>query len=106
LRNLTETIGTRGNTANNALVAPVTGAGILLMNQYEPIADHGNGTNERDNERLSFNSLSRASGTHSSAMNNMGRELNLLTPEILHLLDILEPDTGKQTRLLTEHLTG
>jgi hypothetical protein len=29
-----------------------------------------------------------------------------LTPEILHLLDKLEPDKGKQAKLLTEHLTG
>jgi hypothetical protein len=28
-----------------------------------------------------------------------------LTPEILHLLDRLEPDKRKQARLLTEHLT-
>jgi hypothetical protein len=35
----------------------------------------------------------------------MGREPIPLTPEILHLLDRLEPDKGKQSRLLTEHLT-
>jgi hypothetical protein len=29
-----------------------------------------------------------------------------LTPEILLLLDRIEPDKGKQARLLTEHLTG
>ena len=36
----------------------------------------------------------------------MGRDPIPLTPEILHLLDRLEPDKGKQARLLTEHLTG
>ncbi len=29
-----------------------------------------------------------------------------LTPEILHLLDRLEPDKMKQAKILTEHLTG
>ena len=29
-----------------------------------------------------------------------------LTPEILHLLDRLDPDKGKQDRLLTEHMIG
>ena len=35
----------------------------------------------------------------------MGRDPITLTPKILHLLDRLEPDIGKQARLLTEHLT-
>ena len=92
--------------ANNAPVAPVTGAGIQHMNRFEPLAEQGSGTNERDSERLSFGSLSEASETHSSARNNRGRDPIPLTPEILHLLDRLEPDKGKQARLLTEHLTG
>ena len=91
--------------ANSAPVAPATGAGIPLMNRCEPIAKQGSGTNERDSERLIFGSLSRASGTHSSAKNKRGRELIPLTPEILHLLDIPEPDKGKHARLLTEHMT-
>ena len=76
------------------------------MNIYEPIAEKGNGTNERDNELLSFGSLLGSSRTHSSAKNSRGKEPIPLTPEILHLLDRLEPDEGKQARLLTEHLTG
>ena len=60
------------------------------------------GTNERDSERLSFGSLFGALGTHSSARNSRVRELIPLTPEILHLLDRLEPDKGKQARLLTD----
>jgi hypothetical protein len=50
--------------------------------------------------------LSGASGKHSSARKSRGREPIPLTPEILHLLDKLEPDKGKQARLLAEHLTG
>ncbi len=92
--------------ANNATVTPVTWAGTQLMNRFEPIAVQVNGSNERDNDRLSFGSLSGASETHSSTKNNRGREPIPLTPEILHLLDRLEPDKGKQDRLLTEHLTG
>jgi hypothetical protein len=36
----------------------------------------------------------------------VGKEPKPLTPEILHLLNKLEPDKDKQTRLLTEHLAG
>jgi len=49
-----ETIGTWANKANNAPVAPATGTGIPLANKYESIAEQGSGTNDRDNERLSF----------------------------------------------------
>jgi hypothetical protein len=76
------------------------------MNRSEPLAEQGSGTNERDSEQLSFGSLSGASRTHSSAKNSRGRDSIPLTPEILHLLDRLEPDKDKQARLLTEHLTG
>ena len=75
--------------ANNAPVAPVTGAGTQLMNRIEPLAEQGGGTNERYSERLNFGSLSGASGTHYNARNNRGRDPNPLTPEILHLLDRL-----------------
>jgi len=37
---------------------------------------------------------------------NRGREHIPLTPEILLLLDRIEPDKRKQARLLTEHLIG
>jgi hypothetical protein len=90
-----ETISTRGNNANNAPVAPAIGAGIPLRNNYEPIAEHGSETNERDSERLNFGSLSGASRTQSSVRSSRGREPIPLTPEILHLLDKLEPDKGK-----------
>ena len=42
----------------------------------------------------------------SNSRGNRGRDPIPLTPEILLLLDQLEPDKGKQARLLTEHLTG
>ncbi len=41
----------------------------------------------------------------SSLRGSRGRDPIPLTPEILLLLDRLEPDKGKQARLLTEHLT-
>jgi hypothetical protein len=40
----------------------------------------------------------------SSSRGSRGREQIPLTPEILLLLDRLEPDKEKQARLLTEHL--
>ena len=101
-----ETIATRANKAHIAPVAPVTGAATPLTNRYDPISEQGSGTTERDNEHLSFGSLSRASGTHSSVRNNKGNEPIPLTSEILHLIDRLEPDKGKQAKLLAEHLIG
>jgi hypothetical protein len=95
-----------GNRANNAPVAPVTRTNTMHKNRFEPLAEQGSGTCERGSERHSFGSLSGASGTHSSAKNNRGRDPIPLTPEILHLLDRLEPDKGKQARLLTEHMAG
>ena len=92
--------------AYNAPVAPVTGADTQHMNRFEPLASQGSGINDRDSERLSFGSLSGALGTHSSAKNSRDRDPIPLTPEILHLLVRLEPDKGKQAKLLTEHLTG
>ena len=101
-----ETIATRGNMANSAPVAPVTWADTQHRNRFDPLAEQGSGTNERDSERLNFGSLFGASGTHSSAGNNTGRDPIPLTPEILHLLDRLEPDKGKQAKLLAEHMIG
>ena len=41
----------------------------------------------------------------SSSRGSRGRDLIPLTPEFLLLMDRLEPDKGKQARLITEHLT-
>jgi hypothetical protein len=90
-----ETIATRANKANSAPVAHVTGADTMHKNRFEPLAEQGSGTNERVSERLSFGSLSGASGKLSITRNSKGRDPIPLTPEILHLLDILEPDKGK-----------
>jgi hypothetical protein len=38
-------------------------------------------------------------------MKRRGKDPIPLTPEIIHQLDRLEPDKGKQAKLLTEHLT-
>jgi len=104
-RSTWETIATGNNRTRGTPAAPVTGTGVPLENAYSPLAQQGSGSN-RDSEHLSFGSISGASGTHSSARNSRGRDPIPLTPEILHLLDRLEPDKGKQARLLTEHLTG
>jgi len=103
-------LGPRGKPLPQGPTRPAThrttGTGAPLDNIYGPIAEHGSGTNDRDIERLSFGSLSGASGTHSCARNSKSRDPIPLTAEILHLLDRLEQDKGKQARLLTEHLTG
>ena len=46
-----------------------------------------------------------SSSAASNSKGSRGREPIPLTPEILLLLDNLEPDKGKHARLLTEHLT-
>ena len=47
---------------------------------------------DKDVERLGFGSLSRAYSGASSAMKIRSKDPITLTQEILHLLDILEPD--------------
>jgi hypothetical protein len=76
-----------------------------LRNTYAPLAPLGSGTEGRNSERLSFSSVSRAS-VGSGSRGSRGRDLIPLTPEILHLLDRLEPDKGKQAKVLTQNLTG
>jgi len=76
-----------------------------LKNTYAPLEPLGNGAEGRDNIRLSFSSVSGAS-VGSGSRGSRGRDPIPLTPEILHFLDRLEPDKGKQAMMLTKHLTG
>jgi len=85
-----------------ALVAPTV---IEIGNPYDILAQQGSGSADRDNDKLGFELVSGANTTTSGSRGSRGRDPIPLTPEILHLLDRLEPDKGKQARLLTEHLT-
>ena len=76
-----------------------------LKNTYAPLEPLGNGTEGRDSERLSFSLVSGAS-VGSGLRGSRGRDPIPLTPEIPFLLDRLEPDKGKQAKMLIEHLTG
>ena len=80
-------------------------AATKLKNTYAPLEPLGSGTEGRDSERLSFSSISGAS-VGSRSRGSRVRDPVPLTPEILHFLDRLEPDKGKQAKMLTEHLTG
>jgi len=91
-------------TARNGPLAVGTAA-TEVRNTYSPLAPLGSGTEGRDNERLGFSSVSGAS-VGSGSRGSRGRDPIPLTPEILHLLDRLEPEKGKHARMLTEHLTG
>ena len=67
---------------------------------------HGANSGEQGSLNLSYGILRGGSTSASSSRGSKGREPIPLTPEILLLLDRLEPDKGKQARLLAEHLTG
>jgi hypothetical protein len=86
--------------------APAAQTVIDLSNPFDILAQQGIGIADRESDRLSFGSASGANTTTSGSMGSRGRDLIPLTPEILHLLDRLEPDKGKQARPLTEYLTG
>jgi hypothetical protein len=89
------------------LAAVASGGTLPLQNRFEPLGDQACVSSGRYNEPLSSCILREGSASaSSSARGSRGREPIPLTPEILHLLDRLEPDKGKQARLLTEHLTG
>jgi len=79
---------------NNSPAAQTTWAKVPLKNRFEPIAEQGSRLDDKDNERLNFGSLSRVFSEASSARNNRGRDPMPLTPEMLHLLDRVEPDKG------------
>ena len=88
------------------LVTTTSGEAIPLQNRFTPLGDQANVSSGRYNDPLSSNILKEGSSSaSSSARGSRGREPIPLTPEILHLLDRLEPDKGKQATLLTEHLT-
>ena len=76
-------------------------------NMFAPLRHQGSDSGDRGNEALS-SSILRGGSTSaaSSSKGSRGKKPIPLTPEILLLLDSLEPDKGKQARLLTEHLTG
>jgi len=78
------------------------------QNMFAPLM-HQQGANSGDegNEALSSGIFRGGSASAaSSSRGSRGRDPTPLTPEILLLLDRLEPDKGKQARLLTERLTG
>ena len=97
----TFTIPIRANNGPPAVGTTTT----KLKNTYAPLEPLGNGTEGRDNERLSFSLVSGAS-IGSRSRGGRGRDLIPLTPEVLHFLDRLEPDKGKQAKMLTKHSTG
>jgi len=74
--------------------------------RFAPLVEQVSTLGGGHNEALSSSILSEgAASVASSSTVSKGRDPTPLTPETLHLLDRLELDKGKQTRLLTEHLT-
>jgi hypothetical protein len=85
------------NTGNNL---------VEYQKRFAPLKQHGANSRDQDSEALSSGILRGGSASAaSSSRGSRGRDPIPLTPEILLLLDRLEPDKGKQARLLTEHLT-
>ena len=77
------------------------------QNMYATLMQHGSESGDQGSEALNSGIIRGGSASvASSSRGSRGRELSPLTPEILLLLDRLEPDKGKQARLLTEHHTG
>jgi hypothetical protein len=78
---------------------------IELSRPYDILAQQGSGATDIDSDILSFGSISGANTSTSGSRCIRGRDPIPLTTEILHLLDRLEPDKGKEARLLKDHLT-
>jgi flagellar hook-basal body complex protein FliE len=87
-------------------VGTSTGGISEHANRFAPLRQQGATSGEQGSLNLSSGILRGGSSTASSSRGSRGRDPIPLTPEILLLLDRLEPDKGKQARLLTEHLTG
>ena len=69
--------------------------------RFKPLAEHNNADSDKDRNRFIEGSVSDALRSKGSRK----REPIPLTPEILLLLDKLEPDKGRQAKLLKKHLT-
>ena len=74
------------NTGQNATAQ----SGIELNNPYDLLAQQGSGVADRDNDILSFGSISGANTTTSGSRGGRGRDPIPLTQEILRLVDRLE----------------
>jgi len=80
---------------------------VELHIRFAPLRQQGANSGEQGILNLSSGILrGGSSSTASSSRGSRGRNPIPLTPEIFLLPDRLEPDKGKQARLLTEHLTG
>ena len=71
-------------------------------NRFQPLEEHNSEESDAENDRVREGSVSYASSSRGSRR----REPIPLISQILLLLDKLEPDKGRQGKLLTEHLTG
>ena len=71
-------------------------------NRFQPMTKHNSEETNADKDKVREGSVCDASGSRGS----MRREPIPLSNHILLLLDILEPDKGRQGQLLKEHLTG
>ena len=85
-----------------------TNTGNISVEQpkrFAPLRQQGANSGDQGNLNLNSGILRGGSTSVLSSRGSRGREPIPLTPEILPLLDRLEPDKEKQTRLLTENLT-
>ncbi len=81
--------------------APVIPGKKQTANRFAPLADLSD-RDEHSEDKIHEGSVSDAASSRSSRP----RDFIPITPEILLLLDRLEPDKVKQSRLLTEHING
>ena len=79
------------------------GADVLLTpscKEFFPLflslAQQGSGTEDRENDKLSFGSISGASTTTSRFRGSRGKDHIPLTPEIPHIVECLESNKGKK----------
>jgi hypothetical protein len=79
---------------------------VEQQKKFTQLKERGSAFGGRDNEGLSYGILrERSTSAASSSRGSRGRYPIPLDPEIQFLLNRLEPDKGKQARLLMEHLS-
>ena len=69
---------------------------------FHPLAEHNIADSDRDRDKIREESVSDASSSKGSRKSDSIP----LTPKIMLLLDRLEPDKGRQAKLLTDHVTS
>ena len=86
-------------------VAAIALTALDQRNNFAPLEPLRSGIEGRESDKPSFGSVRDEVSNTLRSKCNRGRKPIPFIPEMLHLVDRLEPDKGTQARLFTDQLT-